>query len=362
MVHSLIEVEDPGMIVETGASVWNDRLASRPTPGPELEELPDERYKGGGEYTFTDGQSTGGGEPAGGDGEPIDGEPTGGGTEVTAATFKNRLREQWMTIDLTGINMNTTAEEGGGMSASASTDGNAVSSGVFWMKTDNGKPAWEDITREFVTVTTTYDESGASSTPTTSDPFLVIIEKGHTTSALNKVIADAGATVMVVAAPAPPLRVEFKSLDPYLEGFDPPLNGDIHTPTGARDKDDWVAWTSVARSGGYNNNTKVKLVFPDARTAQEFELAVANDSLQIITVPPTQLSAAETNLTIHGLPGNTIETATIEVRAKGTTNVVARLRVLALPERNAIGTRDRLIIVLAWSPCGGWDATCAKPG
>jgi hypothetical protein len=135
------------------------------------------------------------------------------------------------------------------------------------------------------------------------------------------------------------LPVEFKARDQFSDSFDPPLNADVHTPTGAKDEDDWVAWTSVARTGGYNTNTKTKLVFSSDSAASMFELAVANDSLQFITVQPTQLTTAETNLTIHGLPGNTIEDATIEVRAKGTTNVVARLRVLALPERNAINCK-----------------------
>ena len=133
------------------------------------------------------------------------------------------------------------------------------------------------------------------------------------------------------------LPVNFKARSPFSEGFDPPIAGDMDPQTGKRDEDDPVPWTSVTKSGSSQINTWVKITVPSATYAPLFSLHVADDSTDFISVQPSALTGADTNITITGKPGDdNIKEATIELRMVNTGQVACRLKVMVLPRRGPI--------------------------
>jgi len=145
--------------------------------------------------------------------------------------------------------------------------------------------------------------------------------------------------------PPPTPSVEFMARLPFSEGFDPPRAGDTNPATGAKDEDDWVPYTSIAKTGPYAVNEKCKLVFLTNEAAALCEIVVAADSRSLITIGPSSdggvtvlPSGTNTNITITALGGNaTIREATIQARLKiDHTTVAAQLRVMLLPERTTV--------------------------
>jgi hypothetical protein len=132
------------------------------------------------------------------------------------------------------------------------------------------------------------------------------------------------------------------------EGFDPPQMGDYHvnpdTGDTVFDKDHWEWWTSVAKSGPYATNQKVKIIFESNTAAQRYEVFIPEDSRGLVRLGqgadpavPLPITSQETNLTFHGIAGDTlVRDARILVRPKGGNGSGATPRVKVLPERDAI--------------------------
>jgi len=138
--------------------------------------------------------------------------------------------------------------------------------------------------------------------------------------------------------PAPTPSVEFKAREAFSEGFDPPLSGDTDTATGAADEGDWVPHTSIARSGPDGVNERCKLVLPSNEAAALYEIVVAANSTQLISVTPSAPSGVNINIRITSLAdGAIVQKATIQARLTSDhTTVVAQLYVLLLPVRTTV--------------------------
>ncbi len=158
------------------------------------------------------------------------------------------------------------------------------------------------------------------------------------------------------AAPPPPpepttgpgviAAIEFQARLPFSEGFDPPMRGDVDPLTNEKDFDpqhpeNWVAWTSVAKSGSLSVNERTKVVFPNAELASMCEVVAEGGTTSPITVSTPGGMAVETNLHIEGQAGdNNIKEAVILVRMKDApSNVLCRMKVMVLPMRPPIDTR-----------------------
>ena len=166
------------------------------------------------------------------------------------------------------------------------------------------------------------------------------------------------------AAPPPPpapttgpgviAPIEFKARLPFSEGFDPPMKGDVDHLTGAKDFDpehpeNWIAWTSVAKSGPLNVNLRTKLVFPKGWPYWNYEIIMADEngneysspSLALASVDEYTPWAEETPLTIHGLPGSPdVRYATILVRTNDAAHQVAvKMKVMVLPHWGPIDVK-----------------------
>ncbi len=124
-------------------------------------------------------------------------------------------------------------------------------------------------------------------------------------------------------------RIEFQAQDGKLnDGFDPPLEE-------WQDEGQRSVWhTSVAKLAPNNSNQVVKIVFPSAHVAQQYELFVPTEFAAHVDVTPKEFTAAETPLTITGKNGSTDSVAAeIYLRNKGETAVYGKLIVDVMPWR-----------------------------
>ena len=173
----------------------------------------------------------------------------------------------------------------------------------------------------------------------------------------------AGATPPVIPGI---LRISpFQANMPFSEGFDPPMPFDVNplTTPPQRDEEDWVPWTSVAKSGDLHTNNRTKLHFPPNSPVWQYEIvatgeegvAYPNPAFGLISVVPGAPSSTDTVLTIHGNPGDdVIRTAMVLIRMNDTTHQeVWRMKVKVLPPSGVIG--------LAFYNEPGTNTTIATP-
>lgn len=171
-----------------GVSVWNDRLDSLPDSAPDVSPFMG-KYQGGETYSFTD--------------APDNGES--GGIQITKSQFEG-LRGLWQNIEAGGLNSEGTREQydpiGRGRSAGA---GQQL---AFWLKTDNGQPAANDIKRTYLKVTT----GGSNSSAPTVEAKQFTIPKGKITSEIVLLEPDSGQTQRLV----PMATIQVDSFIPQL--------------------------------------------------------------------------------------------------------------------------------------------------
>ena len=156
--------------------------------------------------------------------------------------------------------------------------------------------------------------------------------------------APGGVPFPAILRPCP-----FQANRPFSEGFDPPMVGDVDPMTNERDEEDWLPWTSVAKSGTLSVNTRTKLLFPpgspywqhDIIAADKYGVPFSTPSLALATVDEDAPFAEETPLTIHGTPGgNDVQTAMILVRMNDSTQqVVWKMKVMVLRPPPSIGLK-----------------------
>ncbi len=122
-------------------------------------------------------------------------------------------------------------------------------------------------------------------------------------------------------------RIEFQAQDGKLnDGFDPPLEE-------WQDEGQRNIWhTSVAKVSPNNVNMVVKIVFPSAHVAQQYQLVVPTASQPHVDVSPKTFTASQTDLTITGMNGSSARfEAEIHLRKKGQTAVYGKLVVDVMP-------------------------------
>lgn len=111
---------------------------------------------------------------------------------------------------------------------------------------------------------------------------------------------------------------------------------------------DDAPWTIVAKNhihGNFDVNELTKLVLPSNEIAQMFELAVADESAQLIelndSAEPVALTQAETNIKIVGKNANplVVNNAIIELRVASTGQVVAQMKVRVVPDLNPLSLK-----------------------
>ena len=119
--------------------------------------------------------------------------------------------------------------------------------------------------------------------------------------------------------------------------------GDVDNVTKKRDEEDWVPWTSVAKSGPdtISVNQRTKLGFPKGTPYWQYEIIMAGENgqpysspfLALASVEPYSPWAEETPLTIRGKPGSPdIRYATVLVRMNDDTHqVIWKMKVMVLP-------------------------------
>ena len=193
--HSLSE---DGITVETGVLVQNDRIARlQPPPLPALPSESVTRFAGAlrvnGEYTFTD-------LPHG---------DLGQGTRTTSDKFRGR---EWLPIDTASLNEGNRMLYGVPIppsnvspylsrppyTATTSANGDLGNRIVFWIQTDNGKPAGADITRAYIKATKNTASSGGTPDEPVIQTVQLTILKGKTSSNVESLTAPNGKAVTLL--------------------------------------------------------------------------------------------------------------------------------------------------------------------
>ncbi|MEQ1852834.1 MAG: hypothetical protein ABMA01_14745, partial [Chthoniobacteraceae bacterium] len=156
---------------------------------PEVETgvwVRNDRFKAWGEYHFSD-------LPYG---------YLGGGVQTTSTEFDNSVRDAWLEIETASLDeatRNLYPPTSGPLIASTSAAGKTANRLVFWLKTDNDKPAAHDITRLYIKTTTIDVPLGIPADPPVIRKFTV--SKDKKTSEIESLAAAQGQTVSLTLLP-----------------------------------------------------------------------------------------------------------------------------------------------------------------
>ncbi len=171
----------PGTPTVVGVSVSNSRMEAVPEP-PFMYPSAD-MWSGSGEYTFTDYISGGGGIP------------------ISSADFGD-IAYKWVTIETAHLTEDVRKRYAYGVNLGETKATNILSFEsrfVFWIRTDNGKPAAEDITQVYLKATKDLpSQQNPMPIPTFQTVQLTIPKGKVTSSTFESITAPYGKTVSLL--------------------------------------------------------------------------------------------------------------------------------------------------------------------